>query len=70
MVIQISNIKEILYQVLQALCYLHEKGIVHRDLKPSNILITHRDTYKIGDFGTSVFCNSNEPIGTLDYAAP
>jgi serine/threonine protein kinase len=65
-----SNIKEILYQLLSAVSYLHERGIIHRDLKPANILITHRDTYKICDFGSSILNHSSESIGTLDYAAP
>lgn len=43
------GIKEILYQILDAVCYLHDKGIVHRDLKPANILVTHvLSPYNIG----------------------
>ena len=29
-----------------------------------------KETYKIGDFGSSSYNNSQEFIGTLDYASP
>ncbi|KAI9018195.1 kinase-like domain-containing protein [Hyaloraphidium curvatum] len=30
--------RDIIYQIVDALCYLHSQGVVHRDLKPENIL--------------------------------
>lgn len=48
-----------MYQLLEAIKYLHDCGIVHRDLKPENILV-EKDTstnkvvrVKITDFGLS-----------------
>lgn len=43
---------EILYQILQALQYIHAKGIMHRDLKPENLMIKDKDmTIVLVDFG-------------------
>ena len=50
-------IKEIMYQLLQALSFLHKCGIIHRDVKPSNILIKFTENgslqLKIIDFSIS-----------------
>lgn len=47
-------IKNIIYQLIDALDYLEQKGIVHRDIKPSNILINISTLeIKICDFGLS-----------------
>lgn len=44
----------ILYQILDALAFLHDKGIVHRDIKPENILIGNDiSDIKIADFGVA-----------------
>ena len=44
------QIRNIIYQVLQGLSYMHRQEIFHRDIKPENILIKN-DSVKIADFG-------------------
>ena len=38
-------------QLLQALLHCHKRRILHRDLKPQNLLIDHKGTIKMADFG-------------------
>lgn len=61
-------------QIANGMKYLHSKNIIHRDLKPSNILLTHRDTLKISDFGNhKLFDEGFTSItyaGTYAYMAP
>lgn len=46
--------KEIIYQILQTLAYIHENKICHRDIKPENILYDHQGgSVKLIDFGIS-----------------
>ena len=43
-----------LYQILDALHYIHLSNVIHRDLKPANILVSCADTrIKVADFGLS-----------------
>lgn len=64
----------IIYQIIDALHYLHSKQIVHRDLKPSNIMITHNGNHvKIIDFGladTDSYDILKQPAGTIGYMSP
>lgn len=68
----------LLFQVAQALAYLHRRGIVHRDLKPANLLAVSRAAgmhVKVLDFGLAL---GNTPegagplpvAGTIMYMAP
>jgi calcium/calmodulin-dependent protein kinase I len=70
-------IKKIVWNLVDAVMYLHSLGIVHRDLKPENILLEdYEDLSKIvlSDFGLSKFATPREIMrltcGTLSYVAP
>jgi len=44
--------KQILYQILEGVDFLHENKVFHRDLKPENVLVSREDLrIKICDFG-------------------
>ena len=65
---------KIIFELLDAMAYMHSKQIIHRDLKPSNILITSNGcNVKVIDFGLAdgddytIFKSS---LGTLRYASP
>jgi serine/threonine protein kinase/tetratricopeptide (TPR) repeat protein len=59
---------DLLFQMLQALSYLHRHGIVHRDLKPSNVLVTGRHVTVL-DFGVAAL-PEHTVVGTAGFIAP
>lgn len=66
------QIKNLTYQLLKGLSYIHERGIIHRDVKSSNILLTRDGLLKIADFGLSKpECKDmTNQVCTLWYRAP
>jgi len=68
-----ARIRNIVYQIMQGLAYMHKMGFMHRDMKPENLLAI-RDTIKIADFGLAREIRSRPPftdyVSTRWYRAP
>lgn len=66
-----SEIRNVCFQIFQALSYMHHKGLVHCDLKPTNILVS-KNVVKISHFrfareGQTQF---TDHVTTHTYRAP
>ncbi|EDL26370.1 serine/threonine-protein kinase ICK isoform X1 [Mus musculus] len=69
-----SAIRNIMYQILQGLAFIHKHGFFHRDLKPENLLCMGPELVKIADFGLAREIRSRPPytdyVSTRWYRAP
>ena len=76
-----SRVRNVVYQLMQGLAFMHTHGFFHRDIKPENILIKYSaapgeryDTLKIADFGLAREIRSLPPfteyVSTRWYRAP
>lgn len=63
----IKEIREIAFDVLDAVSAAHRVGVVHRDLKPGNVMLTHRGAI-VMDFGVAGIEEVPEAIpGNADF---
>jgi serine/threonine-protein kinase len=71
-----SQAIQYLYELAQAVSYLHDHDIVHRDIKSSNVKIDTQGQAKLLDFGIARSASSprltqvGSIVGTLEYMAP
>ena len=72
---RVTKICNIIFQVLDALEYVHSRGVIHRDIKPSNIMIEDNSNVRLMDLGIARMNDGNKFsaygfIGTPQYSAP
>ncbi|KAM9827905.1 serine/threonine-protein kinase MAK [Neosynchiropus ocellatus] len=69
-----NEIRNILFQVLTGLAFVHKHGFFHRDMKPENLLCMGPELVKIADFGLAREIRSKPPytdyVSTRWYRAP
>lgn len=67
------EVRNVMFQTLQGLYFMHKCGYFHRDMKPENIL-EFKGTIKLADFGLAKSVNSPHPftdyVSTRWYRAP
>ncbi|CAD8152076.1 unnamed protein product [Paramecium octaurelia] len=70
----LDQVRCLMYQILDALTYLHSRNVYHRDLKPNNILYNDKGQVKICDFGMANEYSKKRPqtkrILVPQYRAP
>ncbi|XP_059183212.1 serine/threonine-protein kinase MAK [Centropristis striata] len=69
-----NEIRNIMFQVISGLAFVHKHGFFHRDMKPENLLCMGPELVKIADFGLAREIRSKPPytdyVSTRWYRAP
>lgn len=68
-----SELKYIIFQIMDALECIHRENIIHRDISPDNIYLCSDNNAKLIDFGTARNVTDNKTISIIikkGYAPP
>jgi len=70
--LETENVREIMFQLIDAVDFMHSKGLYHRDIKPENIFLCQDGSMKLGDLGlaTADAWSHEACVGSDRYMAP
>jgi len=70
--LETETVRSFMYQLIDAVQFMHSKGLYHRDIKPENILLAQDGSMKLGDFGlsTTESWSWEVAVGSDRYMAP
>lgn len=72
----LTEVIDIMTQLVDGISHAHESYIIHRDIKPQNIMIEDDGKIKITDFGIAMALNAtqltqtNSVLGSVHYLSP
>ena len=71
---RLTELKDAIRQILEALRHLHERGQIHRDIKADNVLVRNEKGQPldlvVADYGLISLNNPVSFCGSMGYAAP
>ena len=67
---QLKDVKNIMFQLLKCVKYLHLNNIIHGNIKPENILIFDKNLIKLEDFSHFLYFQRNNSINDVLFISP
>ena len=67
---QLKDVKNIMFQLLKCVKYLHLNNIIHGNIKPENILIFDKNFIKLEDFSHFLYFQRNNSINDVLFISP
>jgi WD40 repeat protein len=66
----IKLVEKWMWQMAEALAFIHSKGVIHCDFKPSNVLLSSGQNVRIADLGQARRSGHGLALGTIGFMAP
>lgn len=66
----LKTIEKWMWQMAEALAFIHSKGVIHCDFKPSNVLLSSGGDVRIADLGQARRAGHGLALGTIGFMSP
>ena len=67
---QLNEVKNIMFQLLKCVKYLHSNNIIHGNIKPENILLFDKNMIKLEDFSHFLYFQRNNKFNDFLFCSP